>query len=75
MRGELIHIFTIGYEGATLCDFLATLQLAGVQSVLDVREVAQSRRRGFSKTALAEALKEVGSSLPRDFDLSRSAGV
>lgn len=53
-------LFTIGYEGAALDDFVATLQLAGVQHLLDVREVAQSRRKGFSKNALASALAEAG---------------
>ena len=53
-------LFTIGYEGASLQDFVATLQVAGVERLLDVREVAQSRRKGFSKNALAGALAEVG---------------
>ena len=53
-------LFTIGYEGAELQDFLATLRIAGVQHLLDVREIAQSRRRGFSKNALAGALADVG---------------
>lgn len=53
-------VFTIGYEGATLEDFVATLQHSSVERVLDVREVAQSRRRGFSKNALAAALADVG---------------
>ena len=53
-------LFTIGYEGATLSDFIATLQQSGVERVLDVREVAQSRRPGFSKNALASTLAEAG---------------
>lgn len=53
-------IATIGYEGASLSDFIATLLHAGVQRIVDVREVAQSRRPGFSKTALRSALAEVG---------------
>jgi uncharacterized protein (DUF488 family) len=53
-------LFTIGYEGASLEDFVATLQVARVQHLVDVREVAQSRRRGFSKNALAGALAEAG---------------
>jgi uncharacterized protein (DUF488 family) len=53
-------LYTIGYEAAALEDFIATLQLAGVERVLDVREVAQSRRRGFSKNLLAAALSAVG---------------
>lgn len=53
-------LFTIGYEGADLRDFVTTLQLAGIRHLLDVREIAQSRRRGFSKNALAAALAESG---------------
>jgi uncharacterized protein (DUF488 family) len=51
-------LFTIGYEGASLSDFIVTLQNSGVERLLDVREVAQSRRPGFSKTALSTALAE-----------------
>lgn len=53
-------LFTIGYEGASLADFVASLQHSGVERVLDVREIAQSRRRGFSKNVLAAALAEAG---------------
>jgi uncharacterized protein (DUF488 family) len=49
-------IATIGYEGATPEAFDATLKRAGVELVVDVRAVAISRRRGFSKTALANRL-------------------
>lgn len=49
--------FTIGYEGASLRDFINTLAEAGVEHVLDVRELPQSRRPGFSKRALSEALE------------------
>lgn len=52
--------FTIGYEGASLRDFIDTLTEAGVEHVLDVRELPQSRRPGFSKRALSEALEEAG---------------
>ena len=53
-------IYTIGYEGATLAEFLATLRRAGVTRVIDVRALPLSRRPGFSKTPLSGALKEVG---------------
>lgn len=53
-------VFTIGYEGASVEDLVASLALAGVQHVLDVREIAQSRRRGFSKNGLADALRAGG---------------
>jgi uncharacterized protein (DUF488 family) len=54
------RIFTIGYEGASPADFIDTLCLSGVKHLMDVREIAQSRRRGFSKNALSSALTEAG---------------
>lgn len=53
-------IYTIGYEGADLGKFLQTLTHVGVDVLADVRAVAVSRRRGFSKTALAAAAQEAG---------------
>jgi uncharacterized protein (DUF488 family) len=50
------QVFTIGYEGAELDRFLAALQDAGVATLADVRAVALSRKRGFSKSALRDAL-------------------
>ena len=55
-----MHIFTIGYEATTMGEFLAALQGAGVERIIDVRAVANSRRPGFSKTPLRNALAEVG---------------
>jgi uncharacterized protein (DUF488 family) len=55
-----MRIFTIGYEGATMGEFLATLQKMGVERVIDVRAVPNSRRPGFSKTPLRNALAEIG---------------
>ena len=55
-----MRIFTIGYEGATVAEFLAALQKAGVERIIDVRAVPNSRRPGFSKTPLRNALAEAG---------------
>jgi uncharacterized protein (DUF488 family) len=55
-----MRIFTIGYEGTTVAEFLAALQKAGVERVIDVRALPLSRRPGFSKTALRGALEEAG---------------
>ena len=51
-------IFTIGYEGATQAELVATLQAAGVERVIDVRAVPLSRKPGFSKNVLAAGLAE-----------------
>jgi len=53
-------LFTIGYEGKTVDELLEQLEAAGVRLLIDVRAVAASRRPGFSKTALAGALRERG---------------
>ncbi len=45
-------LFTIGYEGADPERFAAALAGAGVAVLADVRAVALSRKRGFSKSAL-----------------------
>jgi uncharacterized protein (DUF488 family) len=55
-----MRIFTIGYEGATVPEFLAALKEAGVERVIDVRALPLSRRPGFSKSPLRAALGEVG---------------
>lgn len=53
-------ILTIGYEGSTIEDFVATLKLAGVQVLIDIRDVPVSRKRGFSKKALSATLEGAG---------------
>ncbi|MDK9720447.1 MAG: DUF488 domain-containing protein [Rhodospirillales bacterium] len=54
------EVSTIGYEGASLEDFIATLLLANIQTLIDVRELPISRRPGFAKVALSRALEKVG---------------
>ena len=54
-----MRIFTIGYEATTQGEFLEALKGAGVERVIDVRAVPNSRRPGFSKTPLRNALAEV----------------
>jgi uncharacterized protein (DUF488 family) len=55
-----MRIFTIGYEGTTVGEFIAALKAAGVERVIDVRALPLSRRPGFSKTPLGAALDEAG---------------
>lgn len=55
-----MKIFTIGYEGATQPELIATLRAAGVELLADVRAVPLSRRPGFSKNILAAGLREAG---------------
>jgi uncharacterized protein (DUF488 family) len=55
-----MRIFTIGYEAATMGDFIAALGAAGVKRVIDVRALPLSRRPGYSKSPLRAALAEAG---------------
>ena len=55
-----MKLFTIGYEGVTMDEFLAALREAGVERLIDVRALPLSRRPGFSKTPLKNALAEAG---------------
>jgi uncharacterized protein (DUF488 family) len=53
-------LFTIGYEQAKPAAVLDELTRAKVDTLVDVRAVAASRRPGFSKRQLAAALDEAG---------------
>jgi uncharacterized protein (DUF488 family) len=53
-------LFTIGYQGLALDELIAMLSAKRVERVIDVRELPLSRRRGFSKTPLREALAIAG---------------
>ncbi|ACS41912.1 DUF488 domain-containing protein [Methylorubrum extorquens] len=53
-------LFTIGYEGLTPERLHAALKAADVSLLADVRAVANSRKRGFSKGALKAGLLEAG---------------
>lgn len=55
-----MHVFTIGYEGATQDEVVGALKKAGVTLLVDVRAVPLSRRPGFSKNVLADGLREAG---------------
>lgn len=53
-------VYTIGYEGRTLNEFIDRLKSHGIQKIIDVRERPLSRKAGFSKTALGLRLEEEG---------------
>ncbi|MFC6024660.1 MULTISPECIES: DUF488 domain-containing protein [Methylobacterium] len=54
------QLFTIGYEGLDPERLTDALRSAGVAVLADVRAVANSRKRGFSKGALGTGLAEAG---------------
>jgi uncharacterized protein (DUF488 family) len=55
-----VRLFTVGYAEATPPRLIEALRGAGVRTVVDVRALANSRRPGFSKRALAAALEGAG---------------
>jgi len=54
------RLYTIGYEGLTPAGLLAKLKANNVTVVVDVREVPNSRKRGFSKSQLDSRLNRAG---------------
>jgi len=50
-------IYTIGYEQTEIGSFIGTLKEVGIELLADVRAVALSRKKGFSKTALCHHLE------------------
>jgi len=51
-------LYTAGYEGCNISDFISKLQANGIKVVIDIREIPISRKKGFSKAALKEILTE-----------------
>jgi uncharacterized protein (DUF488 family) len=59
-RRRVTSLFTAGYEGLTLREFLRRLKDASVEVLFDIRYRPQSRKPGFSKNKLAAACKRTG---------------
>lgn len=54
------HLYTFGYEGLEIAEFIVRLQEAGIHAVVDVRELPLSRKKGYSKTAFHAHLLQAG---------------
>jgi len=60
-REAALWVGSVGYERhKDHREFAAHLARSGVERLIDVRELPISRRRGYAKTALSEAMSEVG---------------
>jgi uncharacterized protein (DUF488 family) len=55
-----IEIFTIGYEGSTIDEFIKKLNKKAINTLIDIRERPLSRNRNFSKTKFSEYLQAAG---------------
>lgn len=53
-------LFTFGYEGLNIDAFIARLKEARVKTIVDVRELPLSRKKGFSKNSFNAALSANG---------------
>ena len=52
--------YTVGYAQKDITKFIAELEAHSIDVLVDVREYPLSRKKGFSKTALAEYLRQCG---------------
>ncbi len=57
-RLKPFSLYTIGYEGKSLDEFVNQLKDFHISTLVDVREVPFSRKKGFSKTPLSQYLNE-----------------
>jgi transposase len=55
-----VVVYTIGYEGKTPETLLAILKKHGIQQLVDVREIALSRKNGYAKSELSRFLRSNG---------------
>lgn len=53
-------LFTFGYEGLNIDSFIARLKETGIKTIIDVRELPLSRKKGFSKNSFATYLHSAG---------------
>jgi uncharacterized protein (DUF488 family) len=60
LYNEHMRLFLIGYEGTTISQFVSELKRNKVKALIDVRELPLSRKKGFSKNALSQALEKNG---------------
>jgi len=59
-RGRIREVYTIGYEGKDINEFLEELLENKIERLIDVRDVPLSRKKGFSKNSLMKILQEAG---------------
>ena len=55
-----VIVMTLGYEGLDVGRFVAELNANRVATLVDVRELPLSRKKGFSKSALAARVQSAG---------------
>ena len=57
---NFMKVYTLGYQHLSLSEYIDVLRASGVGVILDVREIAWSRKPGFSKSQLKASLSDAG---------------
>jgi len=50
--------YTIGYQSKSIDDLISQLKSHDISTLVDVREIPISRKKGFSKTVFSEYLNK-----------------
>jgi uncharacterized protein YeaO (DUF488 family) len=53
-------VYTVGYEGRSIEEFIRHLKQFHIKALIDVREIPASRKKDFSKKSLSKHLASVG---------------
>ncbi|OGG12810.1 hypothetical protein A3D77_07175 [Candidatus Gottesmanbacteria bacterium RIFCSPHIGHO2_02_FULL_39_11] len=56
----MTQLFTTGYQGETIHEFIQKITTKNIEAIIDIRENPTSRKPGFSKNALQRRLDSVG---------------
>lgn len=70
-----MELFTIGYEGRTLPQFVRLLRQHEITRLVDVRERPASRKPGFSALPLFDALRRAGITYESDRSLGNPVEI
>lgn len=57
---DTLTLYTVGYEGLNIEQFLLMLDKYDIEKIIDIRECPISRKAGFSKNALKNVLAANG---------------
>lgn len=58
LRTNIKKLYTLGYEGQNIDVFISELKKNRIDTLVDIRELPLSRKKGFSKKALVNKLEE-----------------
>lgn len=56
----MTHLFTTGYQGETINEFIGKIRGKKIEAIIDIRENPTSRKPGFSKNIFQKKLDSAG---------------